>query len=77
MDRLRVRDSEMWQLNSMHVLRMLHKYSARDLSQFLDIFDRDVVDDEGENLGVVKTDEVFFERIVGILPMYIKQMNNM
>ena len=77
MDRLRVRDSEMWQLNSMHVLRMLHKYSARDLSQFLDIFDRDVVDDEGENLGVVKTDEVFFERIVGILPMYIKQMNNL
>jgi len=77
MDRLRVRDSEMWQLNSMHVLRMLHKYSARDLSQFLDIFDRDVVDDEGENLGVIKTDEVFFERIVGILPMYIKQMNNL
>ena len=59
MDRLRVRDSEMWQLNSMHVLRMLHKYSARDLSQFLDIFDRDVVDDEGENLGVVKTLHLF------------------
>jgi hypothetical protein len=56
---------------------MLHKYSSRDLSQFLDIFDRDVVDDEGENLGVVKTDEVFFEKIVGILPMYIKQMNNL
>lgn len=66
----------MWQLNSMHTLRMLHKYGARDLSQFLDVFDRDVVDDEGEPLGVVKTDDVFFERIIGILPMYVKQMNN-
>lgn len=36
-----------------------------------------MVDDEGENLGVIKTDDVFFEKIVGILPMFIKQMNNM
>ena len=73
---MRVLDSEFWQLNSMHVLRMLHKYKARDLAQFLDIFDRDVLDDEGESLGVIKTDDVFFEKIMGILPMFIKDMNN-
>lgn len=55
---------------------MLHKYKARDIAQFLDIFDRDVEDDEGEAIGVIKTDDVFFERIVGILPMFINQMTN-
>ena len=28
------------------VIRMLHLYKTRDLAQFLDIFDRDVLDDE-------------------------------
>jgi len=46
----------MWQNNSVHVLRMLHKYKARDMAQFLDVFDRDVEDDEGEPIGVIKTD---------------------
>jgi len=51
---------------------MLHKYKAKDMAQFLDVFDRDVEDDEGEALGVMKTDHIFFEKIVGILPMFIK-----
>jgi hypothetical protein len=42
----------------------------------MDVFDRDVKDNEGENLFVVKTDHIFFERIVGILPMHIKHMTN-
>ena len=35
-----------------------------------------MLDDEGEPVGVKKVaDEVFFERIVGLLPMYIKEMS--
>ena len=33
--------------------------------------DKDIEDDMGESVGVIKTDEVFFERIVGLLPMFI------
>lgn len=59
------------------VIRMLHLYKTRDIAQFLDIFDRDVVDDEGEPIGVKKlSDETFFERIIGLMPVYIKEMNN-
>lgn len=47
------------------------------MAQFLDIFDRDVLDDEGEAIGVKKTeDDTFFERIVGLLPMFVKKMSN-
>jgi len=30
----------------------------------------------GDSIGVIKTDYVFFERIVGLLPMFIQGMNN-
>jgi len=30
----------------------------------------------GEPIGVKKCEEVFFERIIGLYPMYVKQMNN-
>lgn len=77
MQGLRVTDSRMWQINSLQVLRMLHKYGAREMAQFLDLFDRDVLDDEGEAIGVIKTeDDTFFERIVGLLPMFVKKMSN-
>ena len=46
------------------------------MAQFLDIFDRDVLDDEGEPLGIKKSDDIFFERVVGILPMFIKDMSD-
>jgi hypothetical protein len=55
---------------------MLHRYKARDMAQFLDIFERDVLDDEGESLGIKKSEDLFFEKIVGILPMFIKDMND-
>jgi hypothetical protein len=55
---------------------MLHKFKARDMAQFLDIFDRDILDNEGEPIGVKKAEELFFEKIVGILPMFIKDMND-
>ena len=78
LDRLRITDSELWQLNSLHTLRLLHRYKPKDFAQFLDIFSRDVVDDEGEPilLGIHKADEIFFERIIGLLPMHVKEMNN-
>jgi hypothetical protein len=30
----------------------------------------------GEPLGIKKCDDLFFERIIGIYPMYVKEMNN-
>ena len=73
---MRVVDSGFWKLNAQHTIRLLHKYKARDFAQFMDIFDRDVEDDEGEPIGVKKADDVFFERVVGLLPMFVKDMNN-
>lgn len=76
MDRFKITDASFWQLNSVHVLRQLHKFKARDFAQFLDVFDRDVEDEMGEPLGVKKCDDLFFERIIGLYPMYVKEMNN-
>lgn len=77
MQQMRVKDEAMWQTNAEMVIRMLHCYKTRDMAQFLDIFDRDILDDEGEPIGVKKTaDDTFFERIVGLLPMHVKEMNH-
>ncbi len=48
---------------------MLHKYKGRDLGNFLDLYDRDILDDDGEPHNIKKTDDTFFERIVAILPI--------
>jgi hypothetical protein len=48
---------------------MLHKYRGIDLVRLLDIFDTDLKNEEGETLGITKADDVFFERITGILPI--------
>jgi hypothetical protein len=42
----------------------------------LDIFDREILDDEGEPIFINKANEVFFERIAGLLPMFVKDLNN-
>lgn len=52
LDRLRVRDETFWQMNAAFVLGMLHKFAARDLAQFLDIFDREILDQMGEPLAL-------------------------
>ena len=55
-----------------NVLRLLHKFKGRDLAYFLDVFDREFLDDEGEPYMYVKrADDIFFERIVALLPMYV------
>jgi hypothetical protein len=56
---------------------MLHRYKIRDLCQFLDIFEKDITNDEGDAImaGELKAEPIFFEKIVGILPMYIKLMS--
>lgn len=54
---------------------MLHKYKGRDMATFLDIYDRDILDDNGEPHNVKKTDDSFFERITGILPVQIKYLS--
>lgn len=77
MDRFKVTDASFWQTNSIHVLRQLHKFKARDFAQFLDIFDSDVEDEMGEPLGIKKCDDLFFERIIGLYPMYVKEMDNL
>jgi hypothetical protein len=34
-------------MTSENVLRILHKYRGRDMAYFLDLFDREFLDDEG------------------------------
>lgn len=76
LQQLRILDSEAWQIASRHALRLLHKFKGRDLAMLLDLFDRDILDEDGEPQPVRKTDgEDFFERVVGILPMQIKHLS--
>ncbi len=75
MQKLRIIDSEAWQLASTNILKLLHKYKGRDMTKIIDLFDQDVLDDEGEPLPVRKiVDESFFERITGIIPIHIKHL---
>jgi hypothetical protein len=30
-----------------NILRLLHKYKGRDLALFMDLFDKEILDDEG------------------------------
>ena len=41
----------------------------------MDLFDRDILDDEGEPHVLRKTDDSYFERITGIIPIHIKGLN--
>lgn len=53
-------------------MRLLHKFKGRDIATFMDLYDKEVKDEEGENYNIKKADDVFFERLVGILPVQIK-----
>jgi hypothetical protein len=44
MHKLAWTDKEMWHMCAKHILRILHKYKARDMAYFLDIFDREFLD---------------------------------
>jgi hypothetical protein len=72
---LRITDPEIWQLASRHSLRLLHKFKGRDMAMLLDLYDKDVLDNESEPYLLRKTENDFFERIVGILPMQIKHLS--
>ena len=73
---LKIIDASIWHLASKHALRLLHKYKDRDMAVLLDLYDRDILDQEGEPHLIQKTDSEFFERVAGILPMNIKHLNN-
>jgi hypothetical protein len=45
------------------------------MALFLDLFDKEILDDEGEAHNIRKANDEFFERVVGILPMQIKYLN--
>lgn len=75
LDRLSILDQELWNKAATHTLRLLHRYKGRDMAMFLDLFDKDILDDEGEPHNLRKANEEFFERIVGLLPMQIKYLN--
>jgi len=45
------------------------------MAMMLDLFDADILDDEGEPHLLRKTIADFFERVVGILPMQIKHLS--
>lgn len=59
------------------ILRLLHKYKGRDMATFLYLFDKEVLDDEGEPyLYLAKAKPEFFERITGLLPMHVGFLND-
>ena len=70
----KVPDQALWTKVSKNILKMLHKYSGSDLARLLDIFDTDLKNEKGGSLGVIKCDEIFFERITGILPIQLKNL---
>lgn len=45
------------------------------MAMLLDLYDRDVLDDQGEPHLIRKADDEFFERVVGILPINIKELS--
>jgi len=66
---LRIIDQELWNLAAKNSLKLLHKYNGRELAMLLDLYDREILDDEGEPHAIRKTDGQLFERITGILPI--------
>jgi hypothetical protein len=76
LDRLQILDQNVWNKTGTHVLRLLHKFKGRDLALMLDVFDKDILDEEGEAHNIRKapipsggTENDFFERLVSLLPM--------
>lgn len=60
-----------------NILRLLHKYKGRDLAFFMDLFNKDILDENGEPfMFMQKAPAEFFERITGLLPMHIAFMSN-
>jgi hypothetical protein len=45
------------------------------MAMLLDLYDRDILDQEGEPYLLRKANEDFFERVAGILPMHIKHLS--
>ena len=46
------------------------------MAKIIDLYDKDILDDDGEALPVRKTvDETFYERITGIIPVHIKHLS--
>ena len=45
------------------------------MAMLLDLYDRDILDQDGEPHLMQKTDSEFFERVAGILPMNIKNLS--
>jgi len=70
-------ESEIWFNCEHNILRMLHKFKANDIAEFLDLFDREFTDSNGKELkGFRKAHTEFFERITAILPMFLPSFNN-
>jgi hypothetical protein len=66
---LRIIDQELWNLAGKNSLKLLHKYNGRELAMLLDLYDKEILDDEGEPHNIRKTEDQFFERITCILPI--------
>jgi len=74
---LQIIDQEAWQMTSVNVLRLLHKYKGRDMTLFLDLFQKEVLDEDNQPFMYMKKCEPeFFERITAILPMHIAFLDN-
>ena len=84
LNRLRYEDTALYNLLSNHIIRLLHKYTSRDLVRILRIFSpptrKTAIDnfDEQfrENQLKNRADQEFFERIIAIIPYHCRTMNH-
>lgn len=75
LQKLRIIDQEAWNIAARNAQKLLHKFHGSQLSQLMDLFDEEILDDEGEPHVLRKTDDLFFERITGIIPVHIKSLS--
>jgi hypothetical protein len=74
--KLVINDTKFWYKTSEQILRVLHKYKANELAQLMDLFDTDILDDNGEPITFLKKCEPeFFERITAVLPMHVPSLD--
>lgn len=56
---------------------MLHKYNGRQLTMAMHLFNKEVIDHEGNPfMFLTKAPEEFYERITALLPMHISFLSN-
>ena len=71
LSKFQIYDVRMWSLVGSNIMRMLHKYNGSQLAFIMDLFDKEFINELGEEVDFKKANDEFFERIVALLPVHI------